>query len=90
MPRYMIERTFPDKLQLTADADGARSCRQVVSNNADDLVTWIHSYVSPDKTRTFCVYEGPSPEAVRHAARSNNLPIDRITEVLLLDPYFYT
>ena len=90
MPRYMIERTFPETLQLTADDDGARTCRQVVANNADDHVTWVHSYVSHDKTRTFCVYDGPSPEAVRHAARANNLPIDRITEVRVLDPYFYT
>lgn len=89
MPRYMIERTFADKLQLTADNDGARSCRQVVDNNGEDLVTWIHSYVSHDKSRTFCVYDAPSPEAVRRAARRNNLPIDRITEVLVLDPYFY-
>jgi hypothetical protein len=45
--------------------------------------------VSPDRTRTFCIYDGPSVEAIRSAARRNGLPVDRITEVLVLDPYFY-
>ncbi|MDR7520514.1 MAG: DUF4242 domain-containing protein [Armatimonadota bacterium] len=64
-------------------------CRTVAANNAEDLVTWVHSYVTPDKTRTFCIYDGPSPEAIRRAARRNNLPVDRIIEVSVLDPYFY-
>jgi hypothetical protein len=42
-----------------------------------------------DKTKTFCIYDGPSPEAIRRAARRNSLPVDRITEVSVLDPYFY-
>ncbi|MGZ3617985.1 MAG: DUF4242 domain-containing protein, partial [Ktedonobacteraceae bacterium] len=53
-------------------------------------VTWVHSYVSEDKLRTYCIYDGPSPEAIRQAARRSNLPIDRITEVRILNPYFYT
>jgi hypothetical protein len=54
-----------------------------------DGVTWVHSYVNPDKTKTFCVYDAPSPEAIRTAAKRNNLPVDRITQVSVLDPYFY-
>jgi hypothetical protein len=30
-----------------------------------------------------------SLESIRQAARRNNLPIDSITEVRVLDPYFY-
>ena len=30
----------------------------MVANNAGDGVTWVHSYVSVDKSRTFCVYDG--------------------------------
>jgi hypothetical protein len=52
-------------------------------------VTWIHSYVSPDRTKTFCIYDGPSEEAIRKSAERNQLPVDRITEVRVLDPYFY-
>jgi Protein of unknown function (DUF4242) len=46
--------------------------------------------VSEDKQKTYCIYDGPSPEAIRQAARRNSLPLDRITEVCVLDPYFYT
>ncbi|OFX32497.1 MAG: hypothetical protein A2Z07_02890 [Armatimonadetes bacterium RBG_16_67_12] len=89
MPRYLVERTFADGLAIPMNEEGTAVCRSVVANNAEDLVTWVHSYVSPDKTRTFCIYDGPSPEAIRRAARRNNLPVDRITEVSVLDPYFY-
>jgi hypothetical protein len=89
MPRYMVERTFPDGLGLTADDSGAATCGVVVGNNADLGVTWIHSYVSEDKKTTFCIYDGPNPEAIRQAAERNGLPVDRITRVSVLDPYFH-
>jgi hypothetical protein len=54
-----------------------------------DGVTWVHSYVSADKKKTFCIYDGPNPESIRRVATKNNLPADKITEVRVLDPYFY-
>jgi len=89
MPRYLIERTFSEELQISADSMGVDECLKIVSKNMDDEVTWIQSYVSDDKLKSFCIYDAPSPEAVRRAARRNNLPIDQITEVRVLDPYFY-
>lgn len=89
MPRYVIERDFPDGLEIPVNPEGAAACTGVVTNNADQDVTWIHSYVSLDKKKTFCVYDGPSPEAIRNSAKKNSLPINRITEVRVLDPYFY-
>jgi len=89
MPRYMVERTFPDGLQIPVDATGSQLCLTVVDRNADQGVTWVHSYVSEDKGTTFCVYDAPSPEAIRKAASLNDLPLDRITQVGVLDPYFY-
>ena len=89
MPRYIVERTFSDGLHIPMNEEGAATCRVVVTNNADDQVTWVHSYVSDDKSKTYCVYDAPSPEAIRHAAKVNNLPVDKITEVRVLDPYFY-
>lgn len=88
MPRYVIERTFPDGLAIPATAEGARTCGGVVETNATKGVTWLHSYVSQDKTKTFCIYDGPSPQAIRDVATANGLPVDRITEVRVLDPYF--
>jgi hypothetical protein len=89
MPRYLVERTFPDGLQIPADEQGAKACLAVVDGNASEGVTWVHSYVTDDRRKTFCVYDGPSPEAIRQAAGVNQLPVDRITEVRVLDPYFY-
>jgi hypothetical protein len=89
MPRYMVERLFPEGLHIPMDAEGARACIEVVDRNAEEGVTWVHSYVADDKARTFCVYDAPSPEAIRAAASLNALPVERITEVSVLDPYFY-
>ena len=89
MPRYLIERTFGEGLQILDDSKDADDCLKIVSNNLYDEVTWVHSYVSDDKSKSFCIYDAPSPEAVRRAARRNNLPIDKITEVRVLDPYSY-
>jgi hypothetical protein len=89
MPRYLVERTFPEGLQILTSEEGASICLHVVDNNADDGVTWVHSYVSDDKKKTYCIYDGPHPEAIRRAARRNGLPIDSITRVTVLDPYFY-
>ena len=89
MPRYVVERTFPAGLHIPVDAQGAANCLAVVDRNADDGVTWVHSYVSNDKRKTFCVYDAPSPEAIRKTADRNSLPVDQITQVSVLDPYFY-
>ncbi len=89
MPRYLIERTFSEGLEILDDSKSVDECLKIVSNNLYDEVTWVHSYVSDDKSKSFCIYDAPSPEAVRRAARRNNLPIDKITEVRVLDPYFY-
>jgi hypothetical protein len=89
MPRYIVQRTFPEGLRIEADPAGADFCRGVIERNAQEGVTWISSFVSEDKTRTFCVYDAPSPEAIRKTAQRNALPVDQITQVRVLDPYFY-
>ncbi len=89
MPRFVVERTFPDGLDIPVDALGAKTCLGVVQNNAEEAVTWVTSYVSTDRTKTYCVYDGPAPEAIERAAVANGLPIDHIAEVRVLDPYFY-
>jgi hypothetical protein len=89
MPRYLVERTFADGLQLPADAQGAKACMAVVDGNATQGVTWVHSYVTGEGSRTFCVYDGPNPEAIRAAAQRNGLPVDQIYQVRVLDPYFH-
>ena len=89
MPRYMVERTFPQGLHIPSNAGGAAACLNVAGKNATQGVTWVHSYVSNDKTKTYCIYDGPSEAAIREAATLNGLPVDSIQEVSVLDPYFY-
>lgn len=89
MTRFMVQRTFPDGLAIPVTPDGAAAVRGVVDRNAEVGVTWVHSYVSPDKTQTFCIYDGPDEQAVRRAAERNQLPVDSILPVSVLDPYFY-
>src|SRR6185295_6278040 len=75
------ERTFPNGLTIPLDDEGKKAVANVVANNAEQGVTWVHSYVNPDRTGTFCVYDGPSPEAIRKVAERNGLPVTRITQV---------
>ena len=89
MPRYIVERTFPTGLEIPVTDGGAQMCLGVVDHNAEVGVTWVHSYVSDDKAKTYCVYDGPDPESIRKAAQRNGLPVDSITRVSVLDPYFY-
>jgi len=89
MPRYMVERTFKDGLTIPTTKQGADACRTVVDNNGEVGVTWVHSYVSKDHKKTFCIYDGPSEESIRKAAERNGLPVDSIHEISVLDPYFY-
>lgn len=89
MPRYMVERTFPDGLEIPTSEEGLKTCLGVVDTNATEQVTWVRSFVTDDHTKTFCIYDGPSPEAIRRAAGKTGLPVDGISEVSVLDPYFY-
>jgi len=90
VPRYIVERSFPDGFELPYGEAGVDVCRGVVGINEDLGVTWLHSYVRDDRRSTFCVYDAPNPESIRRAADRNGLPVERITRVTVLDPYFYT
>jgi hypothetical protein len=74
----MIQRTFP-----VGALDGVTpEVKQMVNaNNAQLGVTWEHSYANADKTKTFCVYSGPSEGAIREAAVRNQLPVDTVMEI---------
>jgi hypothetical protein len=89
MARFMVERAFPDGLEIPMTDKGAQACLSVVGTNSELGVTWVHSYVSEDHRKTFCIYDAPSPDAIRQAAKLNQLPADKITPVRVLDPYFY-
>ena len=76
--RFLVERTFA---RGTLDGLDAATKEKVNANNASVGVRWIKSYATADKTKTYCIYEGPSEAAVRKAAVLNALPIDSVAEV---------
>ena len=89
MGRYLVQRTFPEGFALPAGGEGAQVCGEVNLNNAALGVTWVQSYVASDHHKTFCIYDAPSPEAIRQAAARNGLPVDQIIPIQVLSPYFY-
>ena len=89
MPRYLVERSFPAGLAIPTTVDGARACAQIIGINSGSGVTWLRSYVSADRKKTFCIYDASAPEAIRQVARRNELPVTSITEISELSPYFY-
>jgi uncharacterized protein DUF4242 len=76
MPLFVIERTFADQLELTGD-----DVRRIEEINADEGVRWLFSFLSADRRRTYCLYEAPSADAIRAAAKRGEIPADEIVEV---------
>lgn len=89
MARFVVERFFPEGLMVPMTDEGAKGATQIIDHNAEFGVTWVQSYVTEDKSKSFCVYDAPDPEAIRKAADLNDLPVGAITQVRVLDPYFY-
>jgi hypothetical protein len=81
MPLFMIERTFAEQLQLTSD-----DIALVDEINAGEGVRWLFSFLVADRRRTYCLYEAPSPEAIRSAAAKGGVPVDAIVEVGAASP----
>jgi Nickel responsive protein SCO4226-like len=76
VPLYLIERTFAEQLELTGD-----DVRLIEDVNADEGVSWLFSFLSADRRRSYCLYEAPSPDAIIAAAQRANVPVDSVIEV---------
>ena len=76
MPIFMVERRFAEELEAgTEEIDGINRI------NDEEGVRWLYSFLSADKRKTYCLYEAPSPDAIRRAASRAGLPADVIVEV---------
>lgn len=83
MPLYMVERTFADQLDPTED-----EVQLIDEINVDESVQWVFSFLSADRRRSYCLYEAPSTDAIRSAAKRAGLPVDVIIEVGAATPQF--
>jgi hypothetical protein len=81
MPVFLIERNLAEELEENREA-----AAEINRINADVGVQWLISFLSADKKKTYCLYEAPSAEAIREAARRAGLPVDAIIEVGELRP----
>ena len=85
LKRFMVVRTFAPGALAGLDAEGKK---QVNKTNASENVRWVYSYANADKTKTFCIYEGPDEKSIRQAASANKIPGDYIVEVpVVLSPH---
>jgi hypothetical protein len=84
MPRFLTERNFAEAIEVTKE--GADQIRQI---NDEEGVKWLFSFLSPDKRKTYCLYEAPNAEAIRVAARRANLPADVVIEVSEIRPEMF-
>jgi hypothetical protein len=76
MPVYVIERRFAEQLEMSPD-----EVELLEEINADEGVSWLFSFLSADRHRSYCLYEAPSPDAIIAAAKRAGIPADAITEV---------
>ncbi|ORT58332.1 DUF4242 domain-containing protein [Streptomyces sp. CB03238] len=86
MPRYLVEHYFRKGI---ADFLAGRPVKAIVEANSGTEVVWLHSYVTEDDHRVYCLCEAASPEAVRKAARRAGLPVEVIHLITVLDPHAY-
>ena len=76
MPIFMVERNYAEELEPSLEAaDG------ITRINDEEGVRWLYSFLSADKRKTYCLYDAPTPEAIRSAAVRAGLPADVIVEV---------
>jgi hypothetical protein len=84
MPRFLIERNFAEEVEVNKEA--ADRVRRV---NDEEGIKWLFSFLSPDKRKTYCLYEAPSADAILAAARRLNVPADVIIEVSEVRPEMF-
>jgi hypothetical protein len=76
VPVYVIERTFAEQLDMSPE-----DVTLLEEVNGEEGVSWLFSFLSADRQRTYCLYEAPSADAIITAAERAGIPADVVTEV---------
>jgi hypothetical protein len=76
VPVYVIERTFAEQLDMSPE-----DVTLLQEVNGEEGVSWLFSFLSADRHRTYCLYEAPSADAIIAAAERAGIPADVVTEV---------
>lgn len=76
MPMFVVEREFAEKFDPSED-----TIKFVDKYEDENDITWLTSFLSADKKRTYCLYECADIDVLRQHAADLGLPADAITEV---------
>jgi hypothetical protein len=85
MTQYMVERHLPDfpPDQLPGAAAAAKQKSEELSGEGQD-VRYIRSTYIPEGEKCYCLFEGPSREAVEEVQKRAGLPYEKIHEAAFL------
>ena len=85
MTQYMVERHLPDfpPDQLPGAAAAAKQKSEELSGEGQD-VRYIRSTYIPEGEKCYCLFEGPSREAVEEVQKRAGLPHEKIHEAAFL------
>ena len=77
MALFLVERNFTETIEDHSDEDQ----ENMVAVNNELGLQWINTFLSEDRTRTYCLYESPSAELLIEHARILGIPADEIVQV---------
>ena len=83
MAKYMVERHLPgikpDELAAAAARAKATTAEMTTEGTP---VRYLRSTFIPGEDKCFCLFEGPSEEAVIEANRRAEIPLERVVEAM--------
>lgn len=83
MPKYIVERHLPGITpgQLAAAAGRAKSTTADMTEEGIP-VRYLRSTFLPGEEKCYCLFEGPSPDAVEDANKRAEIPYERVVEAM--------
>jgi hypothetical protein len=76
VPVYLIERQFAEQIDMANVP-----VKLIEEINGEEGVSWLTSFLTADRQKSYCLYEAPSPDAIVKAAQRAGLPADVVVEV---------
>jgi Protein of unknown function (DUF4242) len=76
VPLYLIERRFAEQVDMANVP-----VKLIEEINAEEGASWVTSFLTADRRRSYCLYEAPSADAIVTAAQRAGLPADVVIEV---------
>ena len=81
MPKYMVERHLPGLTDEQLGAAAARAKQTTTEMAAEGTpVRYLRSTFVPGEEKCYCLFEGPSEDAIQQAQERAQLPYQRIVE----------